>query len=182
MKTTILFSAFFLCFSSTLTAQDVPTSDNTTNPYSFGVRIGANLYDITATSNRTGDTGFFGGLFIERKWSQNWALQFEANYAGLYTLQFPLILKYNLGERLVIYGGAQLDFSLEQQRMDNAFRNKRFGASLLLGAQYNINSKWFLEGRYIHGLSDQFPIFQGLGVESIFGKKRSFNFGIGYKF
>lgn len=176
----ILITALAVFSVSSSFGQD--SSNKKTQAFNFGTRIGSNLYDISAQNDRISETGLYGGLFIERRLSDKWSLQFETNYAGLSVLQFPLLLKYKITNKFEIYAGPQLDFSLEQKNMDKAFRNKRFGTSLVLGAQYNINSHWFIDGRYIHGLSNQFPIFQGFDNPSLYGKKRSFNFGIGYKF
>ncbi|WP_282043507.1 porin family protein [Winogradskyella flava] len=180
MKQFILITTFAVFSISNLFAQDF--TDVKTKAFNFGARLGTSIYTIKAPNDSRSWNGLYAGVFIEKRLSDKWGIQLESNYIGSSILQFPLLLKYKITDKLEIYGGGTLDVSLEQKNSAEVFRNKRFGASLILGAQYNINSHWFIEGRYIHGLTSQFPIFQGFDSQSIYGKKRSFNFGIGYKF
>ncbi|WP_422104271.1 porin family protein [Winogradskyella sp.] len=177
-----LFSVVVLFSISNGLAQEVTEAKSKT--YDFGVRIGYNNYTINSTGQNPSGHGYYGGLFLERSLSEKLALQIEINYnySGSSTLQLPLLLKYRIADKFEIFSGPQLDFSFEQKTLNEESRNKRWGASLLFGVQYNINSHWFADMRYILGLTDQFPIFQGVNVESIYGKRRSFNIGLGYKF
>ncbi|EDP70079.1 hypothetical protein FBALC1_11117 [Flavobacteriales bacterium ALC-1] len=182
MKKIISITALVLFTMSTLIAQD--STDVKNKGFNFGVRIGYSAYSFNTNNRAPYGSGYYGGLFFEKRLSEKWALQFETNfnYTGSSTLQFPILLKYKISGKFEIFGGPQLDYSFEQTTMSIESRNKRFGASLVIGAQYNINSKWFVEARYIYGLTDQFPVYEGANPTSAFTKKNSFNFGVGYKF
>lgn len=181
MKTFLI--TLFLAFSiSNIYAQDSTNVKNKT--FNFGSRVGYNAYTINTSERMPYANGYYGGLFFEKRLSYKWALQLETNfnYSGSSTLQLPLLLKYRITEKFEIYGGPQLEYSFEQKTINKELRNKRLGASLVLGTQYNINSNWFVEVRYIYGLTNQFPIFQGFENASVYGKRHSFNLGLGYKF
>ncbi|GAB5564001.1 MAG: hypothetical protein Wins2KO_10640 [Winogradskyella sp.] len=180
MKQLFLCTVLFICSVNYLNAQE------STNPpkssIDFGLRFGNSFYDIRSNGNVISDFNLYVGAFAEKSLSEKWALRIETNYSGSSVMQFPILLKYKFNNKFEIYGGPQLDFSFEQKNTLEELRNKRFGASLVFGAQYNISTKWFIEARYIYGLSNQYPIFNGSGIESTFTNKQSFNFGIGYKF
>ncbi|NRB82656.1 MAG: PorT family protein [Winogradskyella sp.] len=177
-----LIPVFIVFLSINAFAQD---NDNPLdNSFTFGLRTGYNTFALSADNLTPYTSGYYGGFFFEKKLSEIWALQFETNfnYNGSSTLQFPLLLKYKIAEKFQLFGGPQLSYSFEQKNIDKANRNKRFGMSLILGMQYDISKKWFVEARYTHGLTDQFSVFQGLNVDPVFAKQRSFSLGIGYKF
>lgn len=148
------------------------TTDTQAETFNFGLRHGYSSYNLISENEDISDLNLYGGLFIAKRFSEKFAVQFETNYSGLSILHFPLLLKYRITDKFELYGGAALDFSLEQQNTDEAFRNKRFGTSLILGVQYYIDTHWFIEARYIHGMTDQIPIFNGFDVEPIYAKKR----------
>jgi len=173
----------FIVFSFiNVVAQD--NNNPSDSSFTFGLRTGYNTFAISRDSLTPYSSGYYGGLFFEKKLSEKWALQFETNfnYNGSSTLQFPLLLKYRVTDKLQVFAGPQLTYSFEQKNIDKASRNKRFGSSLIFGAQYDIGKKWFIEARYTHGLTNQFPIFQGLNVDPVFGKQHTFSLGIGFKF
>lgn len=153
--------------------------------WDFGMRVGYINYDLRAdNTNLKNGHGYYAGLFLEKHISEKWAFQLEANYnySGFSTLHLPFLAKYNLSKKFQLYAGPQLDFSFEQNSFDEDYKNKRFGASIVLGVQYNIDSHWFIDARYNHGVTNQFPVFQGIDSPVDYGKKTSFNIGLGYKF
>ena len=180
MKKTILTAVLFISSIFYVFAQD--STNVKPKTYEFGIRLGTSIYNIESEFENPSFTGLYGGLFVQKHFSEKFSIQLEANYTGQDLLSFPVLLNYKITDKFEVYGGAELNFSLGQPNVAEEFRNKRFGASLVIGAKYNIDSKWFIEGRYSHGVSDQFPIFQGFGTESVYGKRRIFNIGIGYKF
>jgi len=180
MKTYLMATVVALSMSSVLFSQDSTAVKKRT--FDFGARVGTSIYSIKTQNDLVEETGLYVGLFVEKQLSNSLALQIEANYSGMSVLQLPVLLKYKITNKFEVYAGGSLDFSFEQKNVLESLRNKRWGSSLILGGQYNINSHWFVEGRYIHGLTDQFPVYQGANTPSLFGNKRSFNLGIGYKF
>jgi len=159
--------------------------EESSKSWNFGTRAGYINYDLRAdnTSLKNGQ-GYYAGLFLEKHISEKWAFQLETNYnySGFSTLHLPLLLKYNLSERFQLYTGPQLDFSFEQNSYDEDFKNKRFGASMVLGVQYNIDTHWLIDARYNYGVTNQFPVYQRVGSTIEYGKKGSFTIGFGYKF
>ena len=174
----------FFAFFSILIGFAQDSTNVTKKSFDFGVRTGYNNYFIQSPGTNPNGSGYYAGLFIETSLSEKLALQVETNfnYSGSSILQLPVLFKYRINEKFEFYAGPQLDFSFEQNNLNSESRNKRWGASLILGAQYNIDKHWFIDARYVHGLADQFPIFQGFGVDPLYSKIRTFNLGLGFKF
>ncbi|BAO77117.1 porin family protein [Winogradskyella sp. PG-2] len=177
-----------LCFTTlliftisiaTATAQDSTALKK--KKFDFGIRHGYSIWDVNASNSGLSDTNLYVGLFLETRLSKKLSIQLEANYSHSNLLELPVLLKYRISDKFEIYGGAQLEVSLDDN-IQEAFKNKRLGTSLVLGAQYNINTHWFIDARYTHGLTNQIRVFNGFDTESIYGKKSTVNFGVGYKF
>ncbi|WP_111684258.1 porin family protein [Winogradskyella tangerina] len=181
MKTILSVVMLALTLSSIGAQEGTKTEES---KFDFGIRAGYNTYFLNTSGQNPTGSGYYGGIFLESELTKKWALQIEANYnySGSSTLQLPVLLKYKISKKFELFAGPQLDFSFEQQNLNEESRNKRWGMSFLIGAQYNINSHWFIDARYTHGLTNQFPVFQGFGVNPIYEKRHAFNFGIGYKF
>lgn len=174
---TILFT-LLLAFSITnINAQDL----NDTNPktFEFGIRHGYTTWDVATNDASYSTIHLSLGVFAEANISEKFGIRLETNYSRNGLLEIPLLLKYKITNKFEIFGGAELDFSFDS---NNLFEDKQFGGALVLGAQYNINKKWYIDARYIHGVTDQFAVFNGVGGTPNFGKRQSFNFGVGYKF
>lgn len=163
-----------------LSAQDLTPDKKQT--FYFGTRVGINDYSIN--SEKPIAYGYYGGLFFEQTLSDKWSFQLETNfnYSGTSTLQLPLLMKYRISDKFQLLAGPQIDYSFEQRTLDISSRNKRWGWSFNVGAEYQLSSHWFIDARYNHGLTNQFPVSQGDNSSSMFAKKHSFNLGFGYKF
>ncbi len=171
---TLLFSISFI------QAQD--SNSDKDKKLDFGIRHGYSIWGIDADTDAFSTTKIYIGVFAEKEISEKLSLRLEANYYGTTLLEIPLLIRYEVSNKFAFYGGIQLDYSIADDSTVLAFRDKEFGASLILGAEYRINRNWFLDARYIHGLTNQYSIFRGLDSDALFGKKRSFNLGIRYKF
>ena len=180
MKKTILLGALMLVTIIGANAQDQALK--TVKKYNFGIRHGYSTWDIKAENAGYSEINLFAGLFVETEISKKFSLRLEANYSRKALLEIPLILNYKVSDKFEIFGGAEATLSLDKYDDDNIYGDKSLGSSLIIGAQYNINSNWFVDARYIHGLSNQYSIFKGFENDPSFGKRRTVNFGIGYKF
>ncbi len=172
------FITVFLISTFISSAQDeIITSKN---KFHFGIRHGYSELNISNNYTSRGRTSVYAGLFLSKSLSEKFSLQLEANYSQSVLLDIPLLLKYKLTNKFDLFTGPQLNLSIDNGSL-RGFEDEKYGSSFLLGAQYNINSHWFIDARYTYGLTDQFLI-DVYDETPHYGSKNSFNFGIGYKF
>jgi len=140
----------------------------------FGVRGGLDMVSYSASGASTSLTGFFVGGFAEFAIADKMVLQPGLNYhtasksEGGYTLKanflsIPVLLKYNVAEKINLLAGPSLFYSMESTDPDKT----RF--NLDLGGSYDITENFFVEPRYSIGLTGD-------------AKVSHFLIGAGYKF
>jgi len=180
---------FALIFSTSfIYGQDTDIKND--KKLNFGIRHGYSNFNTSARikfDNGTSivsnnELNLYLGFFIEKRISEKFRLRLEANFSPSTPLEFPLLLKYNISNKFSLYGGIQLDYSPNGGSTTEAFKNKEFGGSIVIGAELKLSKHWFLEARYTHGLTNQHRIFNGFSTEPVFGKRSSFSLGIIYKF
>ena len=140
----------------------------------FGVRGGLDMVSVTASGASESLTGFFFGGFADFEIADKIVLQPGLNYhtasksvAGVtYKANFlsiPVLLKYNVAEKINLLAGPSLFYSMESNDPDKT----RF--NLDLGGSYDITENFFVEPRYCIGLTGD-------------AKVSHFLIGVGYKF
>jgi opacity protein-like surface antigen len=140
----------------------------------FGVKGGLDMVSVKATGASTSLTGFFVGGFAEFAIADKMVLQPGLNYhtasksenGFTYKANFlsiPVLLKYNVAEKINLLAGPSLYYSLESTDTDKT----RF--NLDLGGSYDITENFFVEPRYSIGLTGD-------------AKVSHFLIGVGYKF
>jgi opacity protein-like surface antigen len=163
MKKIILTVAAVFAFSFT-NAQDMK----------FGVRGGLDMVSVTASGASESLTGFFFGGSADFEIADKMVLQPGLNYhtasksVGGYTLKanflsIPVLLKYNVAEKINLLAGPSLFYSMESTDPDKT----RF--NLDLGGSYDITDNFFVEPRYSIGLTGDVKVGH-------------FLIGAGYKF
>ena len=140
----------------------------------FGVKGGLDMVSVKAPGGSVSLTGFFVGGFAEFAIADKMVLQPGLNYhsatkseAGVtYKATFlsvPVLLKYNVAEKINLLGGPSLYYSTDSEDSDKT----RF--NLDLGASYDITENFFVEPRYSIGLTGDAKVSHLL-------------VGVGYKF
>jgi opacity protein-like surface antigen len=140
----------------------------------FGVRGGLDMVSVTASGTSESLTGFFFGGFADFEIADKMVLQPGLNYhtasksVGGVTykwnfLSIPVLLKYNVAEKINLLVGPSLFYSMESKDTDKT----RF--NLDLGGSYDITDNFFVEPRYSIGLTGD-------------AKVSHFLIGLGYKF
>jgi len=167
----IIFSIF------SLNAQDTITTKK--NTFDFGIRHGWRHSTTNRGYDRADNINLYVGLFVETDISERFTLRLETNHSRFGLLEVPLLLKYKISDKFELLGGGEIDYFYDNNQFFSD--KKEFGGAFILGVQYNINSHWFIEARYTHGFTDQFPVFY-YNDDFVFGKKRIVSFGLGYQF
>jgi opacity protein-like surface antigen len=147
---------------------------NAQDGMSYGVKGGLDMVSLKADGYSENLTGFFAGGFVEFGIADKFVLQpglnyhtasktvegvkFKANFISI-----PVLVKYEIAEKLNLMVGPSLYYSLESTDNDKT----RF--NLDLGASYNITENFFVEPRYSAGLTGDVKVGHIL-------------IGVGYKF
>lgn len=150
------------------------TFANAQKDMKFGVKGGLDMVSVKATGSSLSLTGFFVGGFAEFGIADKMVLQPGLNYhtasksenGFTYKANFlsvPVLLKYNVAEKINLLAGPSLYYSLESTDSDKT----RF--NLDLGGSYDITENFFVEPRYSVGLTGD-------------AKVSHFLIGVGYKF
>lgn len=90
-------------------------------------------------------------------------------------LEIPILIKYHINDKFEIFLGPKLDLVFNKANIFPSPDNP-INLSLAAGIQYNISKQFFVEGRYIKGLTD--PRFGFSREEAI----DTFKWGVGFKF
>ncbi len=133
-----------------------------------------------SVSSRNGDeridSGFFIGMFTEKKLSEKFSLQSGLSYFYNVSyedqIEIPLELKYKLTKRFDIFFGPNVSFLIDKKELDKSFN---FGVAL--GVSYKISDKFLINARYNYGLTK----FHNRVASDSFGLNR-FQIGLSYKF
>jgi len=138
----------------------------------FGVTAGVHSLRFSESGFSANSTGFYIGGFANIEISDKLDFHPELHYANVEDtslLIVPILLKYNITEQFNLQAGPQIDYFLE----DSGDYFDSFGASLALGAGFDITSNFIIEARYSIGITNR--------VEGAL-KVGAFQAGIGYKF
>lgn len=185
MKQFFFVIGFVFLLNSNLFAQSdlKPKSDS---PYQFGVRLAYEAqvnksdYDFKANLPQI-------GVFSDIRLSDRWSLLLELNLRSTNNtltllngettswnsvkLRLPILFKYKLNNKLSFYAGSQtFDYSFTAGELGL----KKWNA--ILGAQYNLSEKFYLEARFRHGLENRSTF-----LNDDF-RLNTISLGIGYKF
>lgn len=181
MKKLLLTTGIFFLLILNLQAQE----DNyfIKNKTTFGVKGGLNgshLSNIDKSSSTYSGIELYGSLFAETRFSKKWSFQNELLFSytdGYHYLEFPFLLKYHINDKWAVFAGPKLDFILDNdfEFVDQNF--KTLGVSGVIGAEYKITKKFFVEVTYNFGFTKQ---IQTGNLSST--TRNIFRIGIGYRF
>ena len=167
MKKTILVTVLLLAISSTMQAQLVK----------FGIKAGLNYANqsgsnITINSenyNTDAITSYHAGLIAEVKLTDGFAIQPELLYSTqgatykyaatefkneLGYLSIPVLAKVSLNKFISLDFGPQASFLLSERKNVNFRESETFEFGLAGGLSLNITKSFFLQGRYVAGLTE----------------------------
>jgi opacity protein-like surface antigen len=183
MKKTTLVSLCFIIATFSTQAQTDPEKPKD-KKVTFGLRTGYEFQANESNLNYHLKLPYIGA-FSDITLSDKWSLQLELNlrsekreelllnglklsYNEVY-LTVPVLLKYHINDKFKIYAGTQV---LSASLVNDISGLKKWNG--ILGIEYNLSEKFFLDARFRHGLE---------------GQKSTNNFrdnrisvGIGYKF
>ena len=151
----------------------------------YGVRGGLTIsnldYDGTPINDNPHRNGFVFGVYVEYGLTDNLSvapeLQFSTEgasregFANDY-LNLPVLLKYNLIDRINVGVGPQL--GLKVHAHEDGFKNLVFSGVGIV--EIKLADDWFIDARYNYGLSNVFD--EDLSVEA---KNAVWQFGLNYK-
>lgn len=172
MKKVVLTSLFALFVTVILNAQ-----------VEFGVNAGVFQSPRISESviSRNGDeridSGFYIGMFAEKKLSEKFSLQSGLSY--FYNISYedqielPLELKYRLIKKFDIYIGPNFSFLIDKKELD-----KSFNLGVALGISYKISSNFLINARYNYGLTKMY----NRKLSSSTFRLNRFQIGLSYKF
>jgi hypothetical protein len=146
----------------------------------FGIMGGFNQDFFTSSPYSFNGLNLFAGAFVEHRLSNKFRLQLEVLYkstqgSGYNSLEFPVVLKYEISDRFRIYVGGQLNWSFRDNYVDPIYNQKPGNFALNLGLEYDLSEKWYVFARYIHN----FKTFRVNGRDQ---QMRTFLLGVGYRF
>ncbi|UOB18028.1 porin family protein [Abyssalbus ytuae] len=167
----LFFAAILLCAFSAVNAQEIK----------FGVTAGfANAdgkIELDGTDIPTdSESGFYIGALADFTLSESFHIQPELLYVNVNegnALLLPIMAKFYVTEGLNLQAGPQILFDLEESVDDYSSVNFDLG----IGAGYDINEKFFVEGRYAFQINNTYT-----GDADITSRVNLINIGVGYKF
>jgi len=128
-------------------------------------------------------TGFFIGALVDIEATEKLHVQPELLYASIGeegAILIPVMAKYYVVEGFNLQAGPQLDYVLNVPDLAEPFVNE-FGLSIGLGAGYDINEQFAIQGKYTFGLTDRLDSAVD-GILSSSLKINTFQIGVVYKF
>ncbi len=156
---------------------------NVTAQIEFGVNTGVFQSPRISESiiSRSGDdridSGFYVGMFAEKKLSEKISLQSGLSYFYNVSyedqIEIPLELKYKLTKKFYIFFGPNVSFLIDKKELDKSFN---FGVAL--GVSYKISDKLLINARYNYGLTKLYNI----SLSSSTFRLNRFQIGLSYKF
>ena len=146
------------------------------NPFSNFDPVIRNTY----VEDTNSESGFYIGIGGQYRWSENFALSGELNYARYNEsnfLQVPVFIQYYVGHsNFFIQVGPQFTYILEDLGYSEGDVNKlNIGAGGGLG--YDISEKFFLEARYTFQLNQFYKPEAAPEIRTNY-----LNIGMGYRF
>ncbi|TDE27717.1 MULTISPECIES: porin family protein [Flavobacterium] len=168
MKKTILVTVLLLAISSTMQAQLVK----------FGIKAGLNYANQTGSeitinstnyNKKDAITSYHAGLVAEIKLTDGFSVQPELLYstqgasyenAGeefkneLGYLSIPVLAKFHLNKTVSLDLGPQASFLLSERNDFDVKNAETFEFGVAGGLGFNITKNFFLQGRYVLGLTE----------------------------
>ena len=182
MKKLLLTTGIFVLFVFNLQAQN--DDDFIKNKTTFGIKGGLNFSHLrSGDSLNISDLNIYVGLFSETRFSKKWSFQSELLYSstvGYRFIEIPLTFKYHITDKWSVFAGPSLDFAIENDRNIDNRQVEPLGLSAVVGTQYNLSKKFFIEGRFNLALTNQINTPFDNPSTSFF--RNVFRFGIGYRF
>ena len=182
MKKLLLTSTFFFLLIFNIQAQE--DKDFIKNKTSFGIKGGYNAsFFYSSDISNISDSDIYIGLFSETRISKKWSFQNELLYSSTFGHRFievPLLLKYHMTDKWIIFAGPSLDFSINNDKNIDSREVEPLGLSMVIGTQYNISKRFFIEGRFNLALTNQINTPFNIINTSFF--RNTFRLGVGYKF
>jgi len=180
MKKLILLSLFFVLGVSTVNAQGIR----------FGVKGGANFSNFSGNEADIYDnlTSFYAGALVEINVFQNFSVQPEILYSSqgakvegfddikLDYINVPVLAKfYLITDKLSLEAGPQFGFLINDGfDAEDAVETNSFDFAAIGGASFNITDKFFVQARYVVGLTDT--------TKDAEVKNTTIQLGVGYRF
>ncbi len=177
MKKAILLTMFFVLGISTANAQGIR----------FGLKGGANFSTLDGDDVDADNlTSFYGGALVEINVFQNFSVQPEVLYSSqgakveglgdikLDYINVPVLAKfYLISDKLSLEAGPQFGF-LVNQDLEETFEAKSFDFAAVGGLGFNITDNFFVQARYVIGLTD--------ASENAEVKNTTIQAGVGFRF
>ncbi len=154
------------------------------NAQQFGIKAGFNSTSAKITfdgaSVSGSSSGFYAGFLANFELSDQVELQPELLFVNISengqnesSLLLPIMFKYNVSDEFSILAGPQVRYILEESVEDIT----NFGVDFGAGVSYDIDENFFVDARYMFGLTNQYT-----GSLDMTAKYSFFQVGIGYKF
>jgi Outer membrane protein beta-barrel domain len=160
MKKTFFISVLLFAIVTNSQAQSVK----------FGVKAGLNYANYTGTTPKTDAiTSYHAGVVATVSVLDKFAIQPELLYSTqgatyknatedikneIGYLAIPVVAKINLSDAFSLELGPQASFLLSEKNKFNATDSKTFDFSVIAGLGLKITDNFFVEGRYVLGLTD----------------------------
>lgn len=160
MKKLILIALFFLALSTNASAQLVK----------FGIKAGLNYANFEGSDIQTDAiTSYHAGLVAEIKLVDSFSIQPEllystqgASYENAATefknelgyLSLPVLAKIHLNKFISLDLGPQASFLLSERNNFNVNDSETFEFAAVGGLGINLTKNFFLQGRYVLGLTE----------------------------
>ncbi len=159
-----------------------------------GIKAGANFATLTDVDDVSTRTGLLIGAFVTLKFTDKMALQGDILYSQqgakgdngasdieLDYINFPIVFKYYIVDRLNIQAGPQFGSVINDNLGDTRFES--FDVSGVVGIGVDLPLHLRVTGRYGFGLSDISFIDFNTGNEFNTGAKNSvFSLSVGFSF
>ena len=152
-----IFAILFCLISSTTMAQA-----------EFGIKGGLNFTFFKVNEGDFGtspdtELGYYGGLFVDFEFDNNFHFQPELLYNGIGEFRFlnaPLYIKYDITDPLHILVGPSLNYFFD-------FFSNKFKVRADLSLDYDLSQSLSLHMKYTLGLEELAPnvLFLGLGYK-----------------
>jgi hypothetical protein len=161
----------------------------------FGIKVGANFTNLTNVEDATLKKGFVFGGFVTLKFSDKFSAQGDLLYSQQgaivdigYTddihldyINFPIVIKYYIFERLNIQAGPQFGLVVDVN-IDNS-DYETFDVTGVLGIGFDLPLNLRVTGRYNIGVTDIGVIeFHDSTITTKSVKNNVFSLSIGFSF
>lgn len=177
MKKRLFTIVCILCISF---ANAQEPNDSQKKRTTFGFKAGLNQsYLNTSSDNGYSGLEVYAGFFAETSLSKKWSFQYELLYSytdDINFLEIPLLFKYHVNDKWAFMAGPKLDV-VANKSIEGALYEP-LSVSFTLGVQYNISKRFFVEGRYSLGLSNE--LITNSNSETF--SRNTLRLGIGFKF